>query len=372
MASQSKKNKPASKKTPTSKKSINKKTVNKKRTRKRSKKTSNIKRNILILLALFLMISLISFGYFLGQDSNHTIKPKVVHNHKHKKVVTTHKRVQKKRTIVKNSVKKELLKKVEKVKKLEKTKNIEKINRVEKIIDKKKFQEDIAPDKKTVSLNYRSKRARLVIIIDDVHTREQLNAIKALNMKITPSIFPPYKLAPNSHYLARGLKHYMVHLPMESGSAKFNKQYKTLKTHFTKKRIKARVKEIRILFPTAKYINNHTGSVFTANYRSMYALYKSLKDEGFIFIDSMTTGSSKVKKIAHSFGDAYVARDIFIDNVHTVTAIHKQLRQAVKLAKKNGYAVVIGHPHRSTIKALLSAKSIFKDVDLVYIDEIYR
>ena len=97
-----------------------------------------------------------------------------------------------------------------------------------------------------------------------------------------------------------------------------------------------------------------------------------MRKEGFVFIDSRTTGSSKVRKIAHGFGDAYVARDTFIDNVHTVPAIHKQLVQAVKLAKKNGYAVVIGHPHPITMEALGSAKSIFKDIDLVYIDEIYR
>ena len=104
----------------------------------------------------------------------------------------------------------------------------------------------------------------------------------------------------------------------------------------------------------------------------MNILYKALRKEGFVFIDSVTTGSTKVKQIAHNFGDAYVARDTFIDNIHTVPAIHKQLRQAVKLAKKNGYAVVIGHPHPSTLKALSTAKNIFNGVELVYIDEIYR
>ncbi|MCD6212643.1 MAG: divergent polysaccharide deacetylase family protein, partial [Sulfurovum sp.] len=223
-----------------------------------------------------------------------------------------------------------------------------------------------------VLLAYRSKRAKLVIIIDDVHTQAQINAIKALSMKITPSIFPPYRSAPESHLLARGLKHYMVHLPMESSNVKFNTQYKTLKTSFSKKRIQSRVKEIRTLFPKAKYINNHTGSVFTANYEAMTTLYVALRKEGFVFIDSRTTASSQVRKIAHGFGDAYVARDTFIDNEHTVPAIHKQLIHAVKLAKKNGYAVVIGHPHSTTMEALGSAKIIFKDIDLVYIDEIYR
>jgi len=342
MAPQSKKKKPVSKKSPA------KKTVNKKRTRRKAKKASNFKRNIVIFLALFLMVSLIAFGYFLGQENSSESKKTVPVSKKVKEKSVTH---------TKKIIKKDTPKKVP----------VKKINEV-----KTKVAHTKLINNENIVLAYRTKRAKLVIIIDDVHTKAQINTIKALNMKVTPSIFPPYKLAPDSHLLARGLKHYMVHLPMESSNVKFNTQYKTLKTTFTKKRIQSRVKEIRTLFPTAKYINNHTGSVFTADYGSMSTLYRALRQEGFVFVDSMTTGSSKVKKIAHGFGDAYVARDTFIDNVHTVPAIHKQLRQAVKLAKKNGYAVVIGHPHPTTIKALGSAKSIFKDIDLVYIDEIYR
>ena len=308
-----------------------KKTPVKKRTRRKSKKTSHSKRNIFIVLALFLMISLIAFGYYLGQEGS----PK----RKVEKVSPVVKKVKEKEKILKKKVV------------IQKT-PVKKVNKIEKKIEQPKIEKPKQPNKKNVLLAYRGKRAKLVIIIDDVHTQAQINAIKALNMKVTPSIFPPYKLAKNSHILARGLKHYMVHLPMESGNAKFNKQTKTLKTSFSKKRIQSRVKEIRTLFPTAKYINNHTGSVFTANYEAMHTLYVALRKEGFVFIDSMTTSSSKVKKIAHDFGDAYVARDTFIDNVHTVPAIRKQLIHAVQLAKKNGYAVVIGHPHLVTMQAL--------------------
>ena len=223
-----------------------------------------------------------------------------------------------------------------------------------------------------VALAYRGKRPRLVIIIDDVHTRSQLEAIRTLPFHVTPSIFPPYTLAKHSNRLAEGLNHYMIHLPMESGSAQFNAQTKTLMRSFTKSQMRERVKELRRLFPNAVYINNHTGSTFTSNYRAMKELYDLLKAEGFVFVDSFTVGSSKVKKIAHEEGDAYVRRDIFIDNRQDIGYIHNQLKKAVKVAEKNGYAIAIGHPHKSTIKALKEAKPILKDVDVVYIDEIYK
>ena len=326
-----------------------KKTPAKKRTRRKSKKTSNFKRNSFIILALFLMIALIVFGYFLGQESSFKSK------------------AEKLAPVVKKIKEKVINKKV-----VTQKYPVEKVNIIKEKVAVLKLNKKKQSNSQNVALAYRSKRAKLVIIIDDVHTQAQINAIKALNIKVTPSIFPPYKSAPESHLLARGLKHYMIHLPMESGNVKFNTQYKTLKTSFSKKRIQSRVKEIRTLFPKAKYINNHTGSVFTANYEAMYTLYVALRKEGFVFIDSRTTGSSQVRKIAHNFGDAYVARDTFIDNVHTVPAIHKQLMDAVQLAKKNGYAVAIGHPHAITMQALGSAKTVFKDIDLVYINEIYR
>ena len=102
----------------------------------------------------------------------------------------------------------------------------------------------------------------------------------------------------------------------------------------------------------------------------MLTLYTALKKEGFMFVDSRTIASTKVPKIAKKFGDAYVARDAFIDNVHNVKTIHKQLRKAVEIAKKKGYAIAIGHPHSVTMKALSSAGSILKDIELVYIDDL--
>ena len=218
---------------------------------------------------------------------------------------------------------------------------------------------------------YRGQKPKLVIIIDDVSSAKQLERIRSLPIKVTPSIFPPYQLSKSNHKLAQGLEHYMIHLPMQSGKA-YDKQYGTLKVTDSGEKIEARVKEIRRLFPTARYVNNHTGSTFTDNYNAMKILYTALRKEGFVFVDSRTIGTTKVPKIAHDFGDAYVARDIFIDNKQNIPYIHAQLEKAVKNAKKNGYAVAIGHPHTVTMKALASAKDILKEVELVYIDEIYR
>lgn len=213
-------------------------------------------------------------------------------------------------------------------------------------------------------------KPKVALIIDDVHTAEQVYILKSLPVKVTPSIFPPSEQNMQSHLLAKGLDHYMIHLPMESGSAKYNMHHKMLKVTQSLDKMEERVLEIRRLFPNAKYTNNHTGSTFTDNYEAMYELYGMLKKEGFVFIDSRTIGTTKVPQIAREYGDRYIGRDVFIDNVKNVPYIHDQLKKLVEKAEKNGYAIGIGHPHEITIKALAQSSAIFDRVELVYIDEL--
>jgi len=216
------------------------------------------------------------------------------------------------------------------------------------------------------------KRPKLVIIIDDVSHKYQIDAIKALPYHITPSIFPPSELSKTSNRLTQYVKHYMVHLPMESKSAAMNRMQGMLFTRFGRDKVQARVDEIRRLFPHARFVNNHTGSVYTSNYRAMKQLYGLLRKKGFVFVDSRTTGKSVVRKIAHAYHDTYIARNIFIDNTQTESYVLQQLKKAVRLAKKRGSAIAIGHPHKATMNALRHAGKVLQGVQTVYIDELYR
>ncbi len=360
---------PQSKKTNTRSSSVKKKTTVKKtpvkkRTGKKTTQISHFKKNIFIVSAVFLMIFLVLFGYFIGQNYK---EPAIKQEKKIKSV-----KVEKKNEPNKQTNKEVIEIPVKKMIKEHSSQSKQREKREEKRVVKKSIvPKTIVKSPSDVKLARHSKKSKLLIIIDDVSSVKQLQKILALPIKVTPSIFPPYENAKSSQKLARGLLHYMVHLPMQSGKV-FDKQYGTLKVSDSKEKMQARVKEIRRLFPTARYVNNHTGSVFTANYNAMKMLYRILRQEGFVFVDSRTSSSSKVRKIADEFGDDYVARDIFIDNRVTVASIHKQLRKAVKIAKKKGYAVAIGHPHPETMKALSTAGTIFRDVELVYIDEIFK
>ncbi|HEY9189491.1 MAG TPA: divergent polysaccharide deacetylase family protein [Sulfurovum sp.] len=342
-------------------------------------KRSGFKQSIYIVLGVFLMILMVVFGYFLGQHANANGKTSVA-----KPEVQTQKTQEREssKKILEAPAKREVqkpqtaeapvtVKKPVPQIKIEEEKVVEKEEPVVIIREKKEEPAVVTLEKKVEAVE-RRERPKLAIIIDDVSNRSQLKAIQATGLKLTPSIFPPSKLSRTSHRLAEGLRHYMIHLPMESSSAAFNARSKTLLTTFSKEEIEERVKELRALFPRARYINNHTGSVFTDDHDAMQTLYRALRKEGFVFIDSRTIASTKVPQIAEAFGDHYMARDVFIDNEHTIPYIHQQLQKAVEIAKKKGYAIAIGHPHRTTMRALSSAEEIFQDVEIVYIDALYR
>ena len=216
---------------------------------------------------------------------------------------------------------------------------------------------------------YRPKIPKLAIIIDDVAFLHEIRDIKKVPFKITPSFFPPSKRHPDTYKFAKYFKFYMIHLPMEA--YKFSRiEENTIKIKDSPKAMERVIKRVRKWFPKAVYINNHTGSKFTSDKKAMKELFYILKKYDFKFLDSKTSPYSKALIVAKEFNETIFSRDIFLDNIANVSYIKNQLRKAVKLAKKRGYAIAIGHPRRATLKALRDAKDILKGVDVVYVNEL--
>lgn len=216
----------------------------------------------------------------------------------------------------------------------------------------------------------KTKQARLAIIIDDMANISQVKALQALNLKVNPSFFPSDKNHIDTPKLALKFDFYMVHLPL--AAINYAKpELDTLNPNDTQERIFKKIKQIKKDFKDLKFINNHTGSLFTSNEEAMKKLYKAFEKEGLIFVDSKTIASSKAPKVAKALRQIYIQRDVFLDNQDDVAYIKKQLIDAVKLAKKKGFAIAIGHPRKNTFKALEQSKDLLESVELVYLSEIY-
>ncbi|EMC2187762.1 divergent polysaccharide deacetylase family protein [Campylobacter coli] len=216
----------------------------------------------------------------------------------------------------------------------------------------------------------KTKQARLAIIIDDMANISQVKALQALKLKLIPSFFPPDKNHIDTPKLALKFDFYMVHLPLAAMNYT-NPELDTLNPSDSEKRIFKKIQQVKKDFKDLKFINNHTGSLFTSDEKAMKKLYKAFEKEELIFVDSKTIASSKAPKVAKALGQIYIQRDVFLDNRDDVAYIKNQLIEAVRLAKQKGFAIAIGHPRKNTFKALEQSKDLLKSVELVYLSEIY-
>ena len=227
----------------------------------------------------------------------------------------------------------------------------------------------VAPKKDNYVFDNKSK-PKIAIIIDDVSTTAQKEKILNVGYKVTMAFLPPTKTHPSSAKIALDLPFYMIHFPMQASSAFKGAEEFTLNINDSYEKIERRVAQLREWYPNAIYTNNHTGSVFTENEEAMDRLLKALKKHNFIFVDSRTSSKSVAKKYALKYDMPYIVRNTFIDNDRSFGAIQSQLKKAIEIAKKTGYAIAIGHPHDVTIKVLKESKHLLKDVEPIYLNQL--
>jgi len=327
--------------------------------RKRSKVANSSKFLAYIawgLAIVAMVLSSLVAGYYFGYEDA-------------KKDITKQSKIEKEKRVI-------LLKKLEKITdKKEKTVNkrlqeVLKKERVDYVSASHEFDDSVSakpPKMAKRKVKISPVKPMLAIIIDDVGTRSQVNAIKSLDLPLTMSFLPPSKARPNSAKLASHEKIYMVHLPLEAQSFSAEEP-NTLRITDSQQKISERIREIKGMFPKVLYINNHTGSKFTSNEVAMNRLIFALNTNNISFIDSRTTAETKAPKVLKNFGLNYVARDVFLDHHMDKPYIKKQIKKAIKIAQKHGNAIAIGHPHANTILALSESKELLKNVDLVYIN----
>jgi len=243
------------------------------------------------------------------------------------------------------------------------------IENIELIEVQKQSNKTITHIEKPKDIIIKKELPKLAIIIDDVSASHQVKKIQNIGYPIIMSFLPPTNRHPNSAKIAKDLNMYMIHLPLEA-SIRSIEEENTLHIGDSLRHIEQRIKKVKQWYPKAKYINNHTGSKFTEDYQSMDKLFTVLKKYNYIFLDSKTTAKSVTKELAKKHNLQYLTRNIFLDNKHEKSYIQKQLKKAIKIAKRNGYAIAIGHPHKVTLQTLKDSSYLFDGIELVFINKL--
>ena len=191
------------------------------------------------------------------------------------------------------------------------------------------------------------------IVLDDMGlNRKRLNEGIELGGPLTLSFlsYAPNLIEQTTIASSKGHE-LMLHLPMEPlgdedpgpGALLVD-----MKNMYLKQRLNLALEK----FPNFIGVNNHMGSRFTSNLKSMQFLLRNLKERGYLFLDSVTTSGSVALKIGRRLEAPVVARDIFLDDVDDEKEVKLRLAQTELIAKKTGTAIAIGHPRKATLRVL--------------------
>ena len=163
----------------------------------------------------------------------------------------------------------------------------------------------------------------------------------------------------------------MLHVPMQPKS-NINLSADILTVDMTPEEVHDKLAAMLAGFPDIKGINNHMGSRLTEDLPRMEEIMKVLKSRELFFLDSKTTPRSVGDKTAKKYGVEYVTRNVFLDNRNELDYILGQLTQTEKIARKNGYAIAIGHPKSQTYEALKKWLPTLgeKQLELVHLSQI--
>jgi len=145
----------------------------------------------------------------------------------------------------------------------------------------------------------------------------------------------------------------LLHVPMEPRDSAFDAGPKVLRAGQSAAELQRRLDWDLGRFQGFVGINNHMGSKFTASAAGVALVMRELKARGLLFLDSLTSARSVGWLAADQAGVPYARRDVFLDNVwKDPNAIQRQLARLESIARRQGYAVGIGHPHPLTLDAL--------------------
>lgn len=198
-------------------------------------------------------------------------------------------------------------------------------------------------------------RPSVALIIDDLgYDKKIAQKFAQLNVTLTFSILPHSPFQQKIARLARskGLE-IMIHMPMEPVEyPQVNPGPGTLLTSMSPDELIEQLDQNLNTMPGVKGINNHMGSRMTSESSQMYQIFSVLKKRGLFFIDSRTTSESLCEPSARLFQVPFAKRDVFIDHFLKADFIRNQIKELIRIAKKNGEAVGIMHPHGTTLKVL--------------------
>ena len=185
----------------------------------------------------------------------------------------------------------------------------------------------------------------LCFVFDDAgHNLFQLEPFLELPFPCAVAVLPSLAHSAEAAERIRSAgKEAILHQPMQAANLDIDPGPGAVLPGMTAEEIRAAVNaNLDELWPLSG-LNNHEGSLVTADAELMEAVFDVVEERGIFFLDSRTIAESAAPKLAVERGMRILERAVFLDNSQERDDIVAAVLRGASIASQKGHAVMIGH-----------------------------
>lgn len=189
------------------------------------------------------------------------------------------------------------------------------------------------------------KVADVYIVLDDGgHNLNHLQPFLDLEIPLTIAVLPELSYSKESALRIKNSgKTLILHQPMQAISLSTDPGPSAIMPEMSAEQIRSLLTKNLDSLGIKIGLNNHEGSLITADTYAMKVVMEVCKERGMFFLDSRTNSKSVCKSVASEYGVKLYERNTFLDNTPSQADMIAMFKSGIEVAKKNGSVIMIGH-----------------------------
>ncbi|MBP3449684.1 MAG: divergent polysaccharide deacetylase family protein [Spirochaetaceae bacterium] len=189
------------------------------------------------------------------------------------------------------------------------------------------------------------KVADVYIVLDDGgHNLNHLQPFLNLDIPLTIAVLPELAYSKESALRIKNSgKTLILHQPMQAINLSTDPGPSAIMPEMSAEQIRNLLTKNLDSLGIKVGLNNHEGSLITADTYAMKVVMEVCKERGMFFLDSRTNSKSVCKSVASEYGVKLYERNTFLDNTPSQADMIAMFKSGIEVAKKNGSVIMIGH-----------------------------
>jgi len=199
-------------------------------------------------------------------------------------------------------------------------------------------------------------KGTLIFVFDDAgHNLKQLEPFLKLPFPCTIAVLPGLEYSGEAARRVRAAgKEIILHQPMQAINLSMDPGPGAIKQGMTVDQVKTIVRRNLAEVGPVSGLNNHEGSLITADKAMMGAILAVARERGIYFLDSRTNAATQAPAVARETKMTIWERSVFLDNAQDRASIEEAVNSGMKIAERKGAAIMIGHIWSADLAGILN------------------